>query len=396
MLVLNCALPVNSFADTSDYYDMDASSVIPLKTNSIVMEREIVRIKPILNKIPATWHVSAEFIFHNKSDKEEAVTMGYPDWINWQYDPRQNKEFWAFFKTLPLKVQETDNLPFDGWVKDVYFEGYEKGKLPYIKDAWNLHDLTVKINGGTITNFLHKAIDLKTIKKDFLLSTLERGNTPEGAFVWKTKFGPQETKTVDITFGFTGLVDMGYQKSVYLLTTGALWADKIGVGDIYWEIGHLDDAPNVNFKATGPGGYKLEDGGKVLHWHFENLKPKEDIVLISGTAQNNSDDDIPTLITTFCSKKYDGNTRDYDLNDLNYRTSSYKEFDTPGLYVKALINEIYARHGREFHSEDLREIFGSCDWYKPTFNYSDKLLNSYEWKNIKFLLDYEKQKGWRQ
>lgn len=55
-------------------------------------------------------------------------------------------------------------------------------------------------------------------------------------------------------------------------------------------------------------------------------------------------------------------------------------------------NEIYARHGRIFDSEDLREYFESKSWYKGTVNpndFDEKILNEYEKANIDLISSME-------
>ncbi len=55
-------------------------------------------------------------------------------------------------------------------------------------------------------------------------------------------------------------------------------------------------------------------------------------------------------------------------------------------------NEIYARHGRMFDSEDLREYFKSKSWYKGTVNpddFDEKVLNEYEKANIDLISSME-------
>lgn len=55
-------------------------------------------------------------------------------------------------------------------------------------------------------------------------------------------------------------------------------------------------------------------------------------------------------------------------------------------------NEIYARHGRRFKSQELMDYFTSKSWYEGIYdpddfdtNYSDDALNDYEKKNAEFL-----------
>ena len=51
-------------------------------------------------------------------------------------------------------------------------------------------------------------------------------------------------------------------------------------------------------------------------------------------------------------------------------------------------NEIYARHGFIFQSDDLRAYFNSQDWYIPDSSYSGN-LSSIEKSNVDFIKSYE-------
>lgn len=104
-------------------------------------------------------------------------------------------------------------------------------------------------------------------------------------------------------------------------------------------------------------------------------------------------DGIKNISEAFKSNKYDADRRTYKLEDLEAPKDIPET--TVEMYYKALRNEIFARHGRVFKSEDLRTIFENTDWYKPNPNYSDKMLNDIEKKNVQFILDYEKKMGWR-
>ena len=59
--------------------------------------------------------------------------------------------------------------------------------------------------------------------------------------------------------------------------------------------------------------------------------------------------------------------------------------------IRFAINEIYARHGRAFQTEDLNEYFSSKSWYTPLYSadefaaIEDSVMNDYEKENIKFL-----------
>lgn len=52
-------------------------------------------------------------------------------------------------------------------------------------------------------------------------------------------------------------------------------------------------------------------------------------------------------------------------------------------------NEIYARHGRKFESEMLKEYFSNKSWYKPDDNYKDSSLSDIENENANMILKRE-------
>jgi len=61
------------------------------------------------------------------------------------------------------------------------------------------------------------------------------------------------------------------------------------------------------------------------------------------------------------------------------------------LELKKARNEIYARHGRAFVSQDMACYFAKQSWYQINPNYSEKLLSSLEVSNAVFILNYEKE-----
>ena len=58
-----------------------------------------------------------------------------------------------------------------------------------------------------------------------------------------------------------------------------------------------------------------------------------------------------------------------------------------------LRNSVYARHGREFKSNELTRYFNQFYWYSPNPNFSESWLNSYEKYNVKFIKDYQNNYG---
>ncbi len=59
--------------------------------------------------------------------------------------------------------------------------------------------------------------------------------------------------------------------------------------------------------------------------------------------------------------------------------------------LRRLRNEIYARHGRIFQSQDLQEFFSQTTWYKGNPNYSDSQLSDEERRVALTISELEKQ-----
>mgnify|MGYP000018368440 CR=1 FL=1 len=87
-------------------------------------------------------------------------------------------------------------------------------------------------------------------------------------------------------------------------------------------------------------------------------------------------------------------TSEYILPDSNTRYLT--EGDVEGLSkdeIRIAINEIYARHGRMFQTEDLNAYFSSKSWYEPKYSAEEfsaiesSIMNDYEKKNIEFLAE---------
>lgn len=101
-----------------------------------------------------------------------------------------------------------------------------------------------------------------------------------------------------------------------------------------------------------------------------------------------------------------------EIKGLNYSNNSYlyptdKKYitteDLSGLTkeeVALLRNELYARHGYTFSTASYKEFFSQKSWYRPNPSLTDgaaveKYFNQYELANKQFLVQYEKDMGWR-
>lgn len=67
--------------------------------------------------------------------------------------------------------------------------------------------------------------------------------------------------------------------------------------------------------------------------------------------------------------------------------------DLTNLDLKRARNEIYARHGRAFVSQDMACYFAKQSWYEINSDYSEKLLSPLEVANAVFILNFEKARN---
>ncbi len=60
--------------------------------------------------------------------------------------------------------------------------------------------------------------------------------------------------------------------------------------------------------------------------------------------------------------------------------------------IQLIINEIYARHGREFYLQEYSEYFNAQDWYEPIYGKTDEEIveefNEFERENVNLLSGY--------
>lgn len=86
---------------------------------------------------------------------------------------------------------------------------------------------------------------------------------------------------------------------------------------------------------------------------------------------------------------------DYVIADSNSRLLT--ESDLEELTKEELSyarNEIYARHGRIFDSQELQDYFENKDWYIPLYtadSFPENELNEFEKENAELISQYEKE-----
>lgn len=146
----------------------------------------------------------------------------------------------------------------------------------------------------------------------------------------------------------------------------------------------------------------LYEGQKSLQIKYTEAK--------SETEQKNNQEEkseekevvYTSSLESFTIGKYDTKTKNENQKDYILKDSDskyYKAKDLKGLSkweVQLARNEIYARHGRKFTTDEVREYFEGKDGYHGTVEeVEDSELNKYEIANRDMIQKYEKSKGWR-
>lgn len=175
---------------------------------------------------------------------------------------------------------------------------------------------------------------------------------------------------------------------------------EAGVYDVtYVDLGEtLSVTDSKGFTAEEPVFLMLADAAdlsydlRVLYNSEEEQNRIMDEIIIDimgegegDPAETNSTDDLDEV------EKSENGTYILEDSDTRYVTEDEVASLSPE-EVRLAKNEIYARHGRIFDSEDLREYFESQSWYHGEIepeDFDESVLNDYERANIDLLVSYE-------
>ena len=171
--------------------------------------------------------------------------------------------------------------------------------------------------------------------------------------------------------GYIFIIGRGYYDSVKvynLLETVSSDAVVIGAGNTeeYKEIElNRFSVPSSGDISAGSGNkYSLEDHDEEIDVDGENDEKIDD---------ETGDMDKDYILPESNRRKL---TAD-DLEELTPRELSYAR------------NEIYARHGRRFQSNELQEYFDSKEWYEIDDSFDDRDLQGVERANAELIAEYQ-------
>ncbi|MCI8661308.1 MAG: YARHG domain-containing protein [Lachnospiraceae bacterium] len=129
----------------------------------------------------------------------------------------------------------------------------------------------------------------------------------------------------------------------------------------------------------------------VTNSHNDHSQSQDTIAPSSLEAPVSSEDKTNSsdLNSTMEQNKESKKANEYILPESNAKYLSEEELKNISKEeLKIARNEIYARHGRKFQSQDLQKYFESKTWYRGTVdpaNFSESLLNDYEKKNVQLI-----------
>lgn len=100
----------------------------------------------------------------------------------------------------------------------------------------------------------------------------------------------------------------------------------------------------------------------------------------SADMEENNKADADDVVTNISEKTAESYLDAADIENYNYNE------------IQLIINEIYARHGREFHTQENIDYFSAQDWYNPISGKTDEEIvaefNEFERANVELLSQY--------
>lgn len=127
------------------------------------------------------------------------------------------------------------------------------------------------------------------------------------------------------------------------------------------------------------------------------LKEAEKSAKNKKDSSDKKDSDKKSSDSASSSAASAGTSNSYMLSDSASRTYSKSELKKLSDYELFIArNEIYARHGRIFQSEELKDYFGSKSWYKGTVaasDFNESVLNAEEKANATLIREIEESRG---
>ena len=176
----------------------------------------------------------------------------------------------------------------------------------------------------------------------------------------------------------------GEDRGFYFSAFSDYVKDGVSYGKAPYHVFYYDYAEQ-NIKEVGSAEeYVIGIADRHIYYvKWENHEPKPVRVPFGNVASPHQISDQQQLANNGEYVLPDSDSRYYDKEELKKLT--HEE-------LRLARNEIYARHGYIFESEDLKKHFTSKSWYVPSVEseqFDQKILNNYEQANLNLILEYE-------
>ena len=318
----------------------------------------------------------ASYKLHNVDDTEKD---SYPDGYN------TYKEFAD--KYDETSVESSENTVDDSEWLDAYKNAYARNNdgnqycfigqsntgVPYLAKAWGGLDY---YNGSEVVNLCYSQnieYNPATNKvREFSHTSLPNGGG-DNFYLIDLNIGEVELSCAEVTEDW-----------------------DTGIVKYYGDDGEVSEEEYA--RISGEMSKRYGDGGDIIEtWYnsvdlaYEAYKIKRGS--ISAPATNASESADTALAANASASEYilkDSSSRYLTKDDL-------QGFSADDCRIAR--NEIYARHGRKFDDEGLQSHFNSCSWYQGTIapsDFDETMLSDIEIANKNLIVEYEKEKGYRQ
>lgn len=302
------------------------------------------------------------------------------------YTKGQKTEMHALDKNL-TKIKDLKTY----YLQDVKLNqkpvGFFDAELNYYYMGWYPKVIKLGPAGNTLweKKVSIKAEDWKLIGIDadsnlYALTSSESGGPASTTSIVKlsddTKVMASITLPAEITAGF--LEDTGDIQNQFVVTCD---------GNIYF-IPNYVDAINPAFE------YAYREYKKRGEYAIYKLGKPASVRISESESVPGGAIALKFVAEIVNAKKYEGDIKTYTGREIESLTQPLTN-EAKTIYIKALRNEIYARHGRIFSTSEMKQIFESAPWYRPRKDFKESDLNEIEKKNVEFILEYEKKMGWK-
>lgn len=254
----------------------------------------------------------------------------------------------------------------------------DKYVLEFYKELQKYSSVEFKLNRST-TDFLENHADLFPVDNPLVISgdLIDYSIAHENISKSPDKYGDKLMYADSLTV--VQIREYEYPRGRY--TSINARDNNYKIYTIYYkgELPNIFDGSIINVYGLplGYSSYENTGGGTTL-----TVVLAASNVSLYGTEFSMPTNNNANAITSSDSAEYilpDSSTKYFTIDDVNWLKTDE---------IRLAINEIYARHGRMFKSEELQNYFNSKSWYNPSIpadQFDDSVLNDCERHNIQVL-----------